>query len=195
MKKGREFKIYLFRHGITYDNEKGVFSGFRDVSLNKRGFDDAKIVALRLKDKKIGAAFHTSLLRSKQTLKEVLKFHPECKRIFEDDRMIERGYGALQGKTHLEAVKKYGFKQYDLWHRSYDNRPPKGESIKDVEKRVNSFLKDLFKFIKREKVNVAISAHGNSMRPFRRHFEKFSVKTMISLYNDYEAVYEYNVRI
>ena len=49
--------IYLFRHGTTTDNAAGKFSGFRDVSLNKRGIEDAKIVALRLKDKKFDVAF------------------------------------------------------------------------------------------------------------------------------------------
>jgi len=187
--------IYLFRHGATRDNEKGVFSGWRDVGLTAKGFRDAKIVALRLKNKKFDIAFETRLKRSKQTLKEVLKFHPECKRVSVDDRMIERNYGKLQGKTHLEIVQKYGWKKYDLWHRGYENKPPEGESIKDVEKRVLSFVKWLLKLIKEEKINVAISAHGNSMRPFRRYYEKLSILEMCKLYNDYEAVYEYSVDV
>jgi 2,3-bisphosphoglycerate-dependent phosphoglycerate mutase len=187
--------IYLFRHGVTSDNEEGKFSGWRDVSLTKRGFADAKIVALRLKDKRIDVAFRTRLKRSEQTLKEVLKFHPECKKIVKDDRMIERSYGNLTGKSHLEIVQRLGFKNYDLFHRSYDKKAKNGESFKDVEKRVMAFLKDLLVLIKKEKINVAISAHGNSMRPFRRYFEKLSVKEMCSLYNDYESVYEYSIDV
>ena len=101
----------------------------------------------------------------------------------------------MQGKTHLQVVEKYGYKKYDQWHRGYDNRPPKGESFADVEKRVNGFIKDLLKIMKEKKINVAISAHNNSMRPFRRHFEKLSVKEMCTLYNDYESVYEYSVEV
>jgi len=62
-----------------------------------------------------------------------------------------------------------------------------------VEKRVNSFVKDLIKMIKKEKVNVAISAHGNSMRPFRKYFEKLSVKEMMSLENPYDRYFEYKI--
>ena len=186
-------KIYLFRHGVTRDNVEGIFSGFRDVSLNSKGIKDAKIVTLRLKNKKIGIAFHSGMKRSMETLNEVLKFHPECNLIVEDARIKERNYGKLQGKTHLQVVEKFGFEKYDSWHRGYETKPPGGESIKDVEKRVLSFIKDLLKLIKEKKVNVAISAHGNSIRPIRRYFEKLSIPEMCSLYNDYESVWEYEV--
>jgi len=190
-----EKEVYLFRHGVTKDNLNGVFSGWRNVGLAKKGFRDAKIVALRLKNKKIGLAFQSSLLRSKQTLKQVLKYHPECKEVLTDNRIIERCYGKLQGKTHLSVVQKKGHKTYDKWHRGYAVRPPGGESFKDVEKRVLSFIQDLLKIIKHKKVNVAISAHNNSMRPFRKYFEKMSIEQMCSLYNSYESVYSYKIKV
>ena len=145
------YNIYLFRHGRTNYNIKGVFTGFKDSNLTKSGIDDAKLIALRLKDKKINIAFQTKLSRSKDTLKEVLKFHPECKKVIIDNRMIERGYGNLEGQTHYEFTKKNSPELYDYYHRSYDGKPPKGESIKMVEKRVLSFIKDLKKYIKENK--------------------------------------------
>ncbi|MFH1711409.1 MAG: histidine phosphatase family protein [Nanoarchaeota archaeon] len=187
-------KIYLFRHGVTQDNSEGVFSGWRDVPLNKKGIRDAKIVALRLKDKKLTLAFQSDLIRSKQTLKEVLKFHKHVK-VLTDSRIKERNYGLLQGKTHFDVVKKYGVDKYDGWHRGYENRPPKGESLKDVEVRVLEFIKSLIETMRDEKVSVIVSAHGNSMRAFRRHFEKLSVSEMCTLYNDYESVYEYSIEV
>lgn len=185
--------IYLFRHGMTEDNTNGVFSGWRDSKLTKRGLDDAKIVALRLKNKKIHIAYQSSLSRSKDTLKEVLKFHPECKVVVTDDRIIERKYGKLQGKTHYNYISKNSPKKYDEFHRGYHKRPPHGESVKDVEKRVNSFLKDLFATVKGRNVNVAISAHGNSMRPIRKYFEKLSIKQMMLIESAFDNFYEYTV--
>ena len=187
-------QIYLFRHGTTHDNSEGVFSGWRDVPLNKKGLRDAEIVALRLKDKRFTLAYQSDLIRSKQTLARVLKNHKHVK-VITDARIKERNYGALQGKTHLEIVKKYGTKKYDGWHRGYDDRPPKGESLKDVEVRVMAFIKDLIETMRDERVSVAISAHGNSMRIFRKHFEKLTNLEMTSLYNDYESVYEYDVEV
>ncbi|MCS7134299.1 MAG: histidine phosphatase family protein [Candidatus Pacearchaeota archaeon] len=188
-------KIYLFRHGQSYHNRNAIFSGTLDSKLTKTGREHAKIIALALKDKRIEAAFHSSLSRSKETLKEVLKFHPECKIVIEDDRLIERSYGKIQGMSHYAFVKKYGFKKYKQIHRGYDVRPPGGESIKDVEKRVLDFIKDLLKFMRENKVNVAISASGNSIRPFRRFFEKTSIKEMMSWEIPYDNYFEYSVKV
>jgi 2,3-bisphosphoglycerate-dependent phosphoglycerate mutase len=123
-----------------------------------------------------------------------MKFHKNAK-IITDKRIAERCYGNLQGHAHLELVKKQGFKQYDLWHRGYTNKPPKGESLKDVESRVLPFIQDILKRMKKENINIAVSAHGNSMRAFRRYFENLSIEKMCTLYNDYETVHEYKIKV
>jgi 2,3-bisphosphoglycerate-dependent phosphoglycerate mutase len=164
-----------------------------DSKLAPTGIDDAKIVSERLRSKRFGIAIHTSLSRSKDTLKEVLKLHPECKIILQDDNIKERNYGDLNGKTHLEIVKKFGFEKYDLWHRSWNVAPPKGESFADVEKRVKIFVADLKKLVRKEKMNVAISAHGNSIRLFRKIMEGLSTKETCELYIPYDKVYEYDL--
>ncbi len=187
--------IYLFRHGQTYFNRDKRFTGWKDSKLTPKGVRDAKKVAQKLKNEKFQVAYQTRLSRSKDTLKPILKYHPECKEIITDDRMIERNYGKLQGLHHKTIIAKYGKKQFDKWHRGYDTPPPSGESIKMVEKRVNSFIKDLLKKMKKEKVNVAISAHGNSMRPFRKYFEKLTVKQMMKLENPWDDYFEYTVKI
>ncbi len=216
--------IYLFRHGETYFNEDHRFTGWIDSKLSPKGIRQAKKIAQKLKNKRIDVAFQTRLSRSKDTLKYVLKYHPECKTIIVNDKMIERSYGKLQGKWHRAFVKKEGTDSYKTllqWHkidhlhgkererfvrkvgeaelkiirRSYNVAPPKGESVKMVEKRVLSFIKELLKFMKREKVNVAISAHGNSMRPFRRYFEKLIIKQMMELENPWDDYFDYVVEI
>jgi len=216
--------IYLFRHGQTYFNRDKRFTGWKDSKLTPLGKKQAQKIAKKLKNKKIDVAYQTRLSRSKDTLKPVLKYHPECKEIINDDRMIERSYGKLQGKSHKQFVEQEGTDTYKTllqWHkidhlkgsernefikkageaelkiirRSYHVPPPGGESIKMVEKRVNSFIKDLIKKMKKEKVNVAISAHGNSMRPFRRHFEKLSIKKMMELENPWDDYFEYVIKV
>jgi 2,3-bisphosphoglycerate-dependent phosphoglycerate mutase len=217
-----KLKIYLFRHGETYYNEKHIFTGWKDSKLSPKGIKQAKIIAKKLKNKKIDIAYQTRLSRSKDTLKEVLKYHPECKEVITDDRMIERSYGKLQGKSHKSFIEKEGTEDYKTllhWHkidhlsgkskkefikkvgeaelkiirRSYDISPPGGESIKTVERRVLSFIKDLLKKMKKEKVNVVISAHGNSMRPFRRYFEKLTKDQMMELENPWDDYFEYTI--
>ena len=217
-----KLKIYLFRHGLTHYNKHQWFTGQIDSKMSKEGYKNARKIAKMLKDKKIDVAYHSHLSRSKNTLKEVLKYHPKCNEVIEDDRMIERSYGKLQRHSHKEfmgdleqsvvpAIEKsfgkmnrksrgvFGEKVaktiYDIYHRSYDIPPPGGESIKMVEKRVNLFIKSLLKKMKKEKVNVAISAHGNSMRPFRAYFEKLSREKMMKLENPWDDYFEYTVTV
>ncbi len=197
MKKGKKSKtcyIYIFRHGQTEYNKHKRFTGWKESKLTKLGIKQAQKVAKFLKNKHIDIAIQTRLSRSKDTLKPVLKSHPECRKVIVDNRMIERSYGNLQGKYHKNIIKKYGKKQFDLWHRGYNTAPPKGESIKMVEKRVLSFIKWLLKFIKKNKFNVVISAHGNSMRPFRRYFEKISIKKMMKWKVPFDKVYTYKIK-
>ena len=193
--KGRGLKIYIFRHGQTYYNEKGIFTGWRDVKLSPRGLRAARKIALKLRKKKFQVAFYTRLSRSKDSLKEVLKFHPECKKLVRDDRMIERDYGRLNGKKHEDFIKEKGGAEYKLIHRGYNIRPPGGESFSDVEKRVKSFIKYLKKFMKKEKVNVAISSHGNSIRLFRKIMEHASKEEAIKWFIPYDKYYEYTINV
>jgi len=187
--------IYIFRHGQTYFNRDHIFTGWKDSKLTPLGIRQAKIVAKKLKNKKFQVAYTSDLSRCKDTLKEVLKYHPECKEKIVDKRLRERRYGKLQGKYHKTVIAEYGKKQFDIWHRSYDAPPPGGESIKMVEKRVNPFIQNLLKKIKKEKVNVAISASGNSMRPIRKYFEHLTVKQMMELENPWDDYFDFAVEV
>lgn len=194
-KKGEKIHyIYIFRHGQTDYNKKGIFTGWKESKLTLLGVKQAKKIAKLLKDKKINLAFQTHLSRSKDTLKEVIKYHPECQKIITDDRMIERNYGKLNGISHKEFIKKMGKKEYKAIHRGYNIRPPKGESFVDVEKRVKLFITDLIKLIKKEKVNVAISAHGNSIRLFKKIMENASKDSAIKWVIPYDKYYEYKIK-
>lgn len=195
MAKKKYCSIYLFRHGQTYFNRDKRFTGWKDSRLTPLGKKQAEKIARMLKGKRIDAAYQTRLSRSKDTLRPVLRFHPECKEVITDDRMIERSYGKLQGKHHSTIEKNLGKAMLHTIRRSYGTSPPGGESVKMVEKRVLAFLKDLLKKIKKEKVNVAISAHGNSMRPFRRYFEKLTIPEMMQLENPWDDYFEYKVRV
>jgi len=191
--KKRRYKIYIFRHGQTTFNRDKRFTGFLDSKLTRKGQKQALVIAKKLKNKRFQVAIQTRLSRSKDTLKPILEQHPECVIVIQDDRIIERSYGNLSGKTHAEIIKKYGQKQFDLWHRGYNNRPPKGESFADVEKRVRPFIRDLKKFMIKNKVNVAISAHGNSIRLFRKIMEGASKQDATKWSIPYDKVFEYPV--
>jgi 2,3-bisphosphoglycerate-dependent phosphoglycerate mutase len=222
--KKQKLHIYLFRHGKTFYNEKGIFTGWKDSKLTEEGKKHAKIIARKLKNKKIDVAFQTELSRSKDTLKEVLKFHSECREIITANRMIERSYGDLEGISHEKFkdmvenqvldLRKFGDafenlsrkdrkkiagklaeNEYKIIHRGWNTPPKNGESFKMVEKRVRKFIKNLKKFMKKEKVNVAISAHGNSIRLFRKIWEDATIEETVKWFIPYDKVYHYVVEV
>ena len=187
-----KYKVYLFRHGQTYFNKNKFFTGWKESKLTPLGIRQARKIALELKNKKIGIAIETRLSRSKDTLKQVLKYHPECRKRIVDNRMIERSYGDLEGKSHESIIQEYGIDIFNQWHRGFKSRPPKGESFADVEKRVKIFIKYLKKLIRKEKTNIAISAHGNSIRLFRKIMEKKSEKQAVKWIIPYDKYYTYS---
>lgn len=181
--------IYLFRHGQTTYNKKGIFTGWSDAELTDDGIKECERIRKELTDVIPNKAYASDLKRSQKTLYLVLG--NKKPQIFIDERIKERSYGDLTGKSKEEIAKKYP-KEYPLWHRSYDVRPPNGESIKDVEKRVLEFINDVILKLDRNDV-VFISAHGNSLRPIRRYFERISIEEMCSFEHVQGKVYKYTL--
>ncbi len=181
--------IYVFRHGQTEDNINRVFSGWRQSPLTEEGVRQAEVLAEKMKGLKIDVGIHSPLIRSIDTLKIVLKHHPNA-RMEEDWRIIERNYGNLMG-LRKDIMMKQDPEKTALYRRGYDYPPPEGESIKMVEERVFPFCRELVERVRKERINVAVSAHGNSMRAIRRFFEGLSLDEMLTLENplaqDYAA--------
>ena len=161
-------ELFLFRHGDIISKEK-IFLGWINAPLNKNGLLQAKKVSKDLSRKKIDYGFCSDQLRSKQALGEVMKYHPKAK-VIVDHRLRERHYGIFSG--HSKALFKKLFpKKFEEIHRGYDTTIPCGENLFDVSKRVFPFMNDLLKFMQKEKCNVVISAHTNSLRLMQEYLE------------------------
>lgn len=174
-------KIFIFRHGQSFDNKEHIFSGWRDPDLTPEGIEEAKVIAKKLKNEPVTKAYQSDLIRSKHTLDIVLNGYHEGIDVITDPRLRERDYGDLTGQSKDEIEQKEP-ENYKLWHRSYDVPPPNGESIKMVQERVFPFLNELKSELKSDDV-VFISASANSIRPMRKYFE--------GLTNEETVGYEY----
>lgn len=186
-------KLFVFRHAETTDNSRSLFSGWRDPVLTSKGLVQAQEISKQLSKQEIDYAFTSHLKRARKTLEVVLKKHDDVP-VFVDDRLIERCYGELQGKSKrkLAAEKPEWFA---LVHRGYDFPPPRGESLKMVENRTLRFVVQLEAWLRRNPGNVAISCHGNSMRPIRRVFEHLSLQEMLRIENPQDQAMAYALQI
>ena len=185
--------LFVFRHAETTDNANSIFSGWRDPDLTPEGLAQAREIAEQLRQEKIDYAFTSHLKRARRTLEVVLESHSDVP-VFVDDHLIERCYGLLQGQSKIE-VKKARPEWFAKVHRGYDFPPPEGESLKMVEKRTDPFVVQLERWLRGNSGNVAISCHGNSLRPIRRIFENLSLKQMLQLENPQDRAMDYALNI
>jgi len=184
-------RIFLFRHGQTFDNKDHIFSGLRETDLTPDGINEAIKIGEELKNENATKAYHSGQIRSKHTLDLVLNGYHQDVEIITDPRIKERDYGDLTGLNKDETEHKEPA-NYKLWHRSYDTPPPNGESIKDVEDRVLPFLNELKSELKPDDV-VFISASANSIRPMRKYFEGLSNEEMSTFEYTPGKIYSYEV--
>jgi 2,3-bisphosphoglycerate-dependent phosphoglycerate mutase len=112
--------------------------------------------------------------------------------IFSNAALDERFYGDLQGLNKAETAEKYGESQVHQWRRSYNVRPPGGESLEDTQKRVVAYFGSRILPHLQQGENVLIAAHGNSLRSIIMKLENLSPEavTKLELATGVPIVYE-----
>lgn len=174
--------LILLRHGESLWNQENRFTGSVDVSLSKKGEEEARVAGSLLKDFPIDKLYTSVLCRAVETARMVLDARSGNNiPIIRDESLNERNYGLLQGLNKSEVARQFGSEQVRLWRRSYSVRPPGGESLEDTAARtLPYFNKVILADIKAGK-NVLVVAHGNSLRTIVMFLDKLSVEKVAEL--------------
>jgi len=199
-------KLILVRHGQSQWNLENRFTGWVDVPLSKKGINEAISAGKKLKDVEFDTIYVSHMLRAIQTLHYILIessskrtpiiYHEEKRihdwehytgdksneiPIYMSENLAERYYGDLQGLNKQKTKEKYGEEQVHIWRRSYNVRPPNGESLKDTyERTIPYYEKFILKDLQKDKT-VLISAHGNSLRSIVMYVENISEEKIPSM--------------
>jgi 2,3-bisphosphoglycerate-dependent phosphoglycerate mutase len=166
--------LVLVRHGKSEWNEKGLWTGWRDIPLAPKGFDEAKITGEQLKDITFDFAYTSALIRAKQTLDEILKVIEQTPPIAANEALNERDYGDYTEKNKWDIQKEVGEEMFQKIRRSWDIQPPNGESLKMVSERVMPYYASEIEPKLKEGKNILIAAHGNSLRALVKYLENIS---------------------
>lgn len=167
--------LTLIRHGQSTYNLQNRFTGNLDVPLTTLGKQEAHLAGQKLKDFHFDFAYTSMLIRAWETLSIVLEEIEQTHiPIIKNAALNERMYGSLQGLNKSETALKYGEKQVEMWRRSYDVRPPDGESLEDTYKRTVPYYQAEIKPKLKDGINVLIVAHGNSLRALKMYLENIS---------------------
>ena len=175
-------RLVLLRHGESQWNLENRFTGWIDVPLSARGIQEAKNAGEKLRGFHFDRAFTSVLTRANETLRLALETIGQPAIPIEKDKALnERMYGDLQGLNKDETAKKYGDEQVKVWRRSYDVRPPGGESLKDTAERVLPYYEKRIKPHVLKGETVLIAAHGNSLRALVMVLEQLTKEQVLEL--------------
>ncbi len=156
--------LFLIRHGQSTYNLENRFTGWKDVDLTELGRSQAIEAGNILNGINFNSCFTSNLKRAQNTLDLILGQMNHSPDIQRDEALNERDYGELIGQNKAEAAEKFGKEQVQIWRRSFDVPPPGGESLKMTADRTLPYYRDIISPKVLSGKNIAISAHGNSIR-------------------------------
>lgn len=199
----------MMRHGESIWNKNNLFTGWVDVGLSDKGIEEALKAGEKIKDLPVDIVFVSALIRAQMTAfiammhhnskKVLVLLHPgkgkmekwatiygeEARQniipVYAAWQLNERMYGALQGLNKAETMEKFGKEQVQIWRRSFDVAPPKGESLKLTAKRSIPYFKKKIMPLLQDGKNVLISAHGNSLRSILMEIDNLSKEEVVKL--------------
>lgn len=184
-------KIYLFRHGETDWNKKGINQGQADIELNKTGLDQAKSNAEMLKDFGIQYIYSSPLKRALKTAQILAeKINVEIEII---DGFKEINLGDMSEKSGDVMKEVLGEEIYKKITGGYGedaalNTPfPNGESRLDLQNRVVKALDYICKNDKHDVIGIA--AHAGVLNQVLRNF-KFGDVSQLKNCEVIEAEYD-----
>lgn len=192
-------QLVLVRHGESEWNKKNLFTGWTDVDLSEKGWEEARKAGelMRGEGLTFDKCYTSYLKRAIHTAHEALAAM-DLDWIEEEKswRLNERHYGALQGLNKSETAAKFGEEQVHQWRRSYDvappalergderdpsldpryaGTPPEGhpltESLEITVRRVIPYYESkILPDIKAGR-KVVVFAHGNSLRALVKYLD------------------------
>jgi 2,3-bisphosphoglycerate-dependent phosphoglycerate mutase len=175
-------KLVLLRHGESQWNLENRFTGWVDIPLTDKGRSEAFHAGELIKNIPLDWGFTSVLIRAIESLEIALQGARQTKVPFARDKALnERNYGELQGLNKEETARQFGAEQVMLWRRSYDVRPPGGESLKDTAARTLPYFESHIRPRAMKGKNLIICAHGNSLRSIVMLLDNLSEKEVIEL--------------
>ena len=174
--------LTLIRHGQSIYNLENRFTGDADVPLTPLGKEEAVQAGKKIKGYHYDFAYTSMLARAEESLQIILKeIEQTTIPIKRNKALNERRYGELQGLNKAETAEKFGEAQVLIWRRSYDVRPPSGESLEDTYHRTIPFYKSEIEPELLAGKNILVVAHGNSLRALVMYLEKIGKEDIFKL--------------
>lgn len=151
-------RVFIVRHGETDYNVEHRWQGHLDIPLNRRGRQQAQLLANYLQNEVVDGIFASDLKRAYGTAQAIadLKGLP----IIADARLREINVGIFQGMSNTQIQATYPEDKIQ-WDMNYQFAPHNGESRFAVQNRVYEAWQDA---TNNELNAIILVSHGGTIR-------------------------------
>lgn len=158
-------RLLIVRHGETVWNHQGRIQGHTDVALSERGQQQSRLLAARLAETPIDAAYCSDLRRASETAEAILQDRPPPP-LQPTPRLREYHKGAYEGLTDAEIRRKFPGEYPAYLTKDLDFAPDGGESVRAVSVRMAAIINE----IKARHLGetALVVGHGGSLRAAMR---------------------------
>lgn len=189
-------KLLLTRHAESEWNASGKWTGLTDVHLSEKGFHEASLLGLTVRDLgiRLDEAYYSEQIRTLETLEGILNTSQQIDvPVSRRGAINERDYGEYTGKNKWDMQKLVGDEEFNGIRRGWNHPVPGGETLKMVYERVVPFYRTevLPKLLAGK--NVLLVAHGNSLRALMKYIERIDDKAIEGVEMPFGNVFVYDV--
>jgi len=153
-------RVIFVRHGETSWNLDKRYQGHSDISLNKKGVEQAQAVAKRLSTERISAVYSSDLMRAAKTAELIAMQHSLP--VISMPELREVNFGLWEGLTYEQIMATWPDELSAIYSKPGTICIPDGESFDDVTKRVEIGMATCIKTHQNE--TIVIVSHGGAMR-------------------------------
>lgn len=130
-------ELALIRHAASLWNERGLIQGHTDITLSAAGA--AAAAAWQVPAELAGFDWVASpLRRARETARLMLG-----RELRVEPALAEMAWGSWEGRSLAELHAAFGAAMRENERRGLDFRPPGGESPRDVQRRLEPWLRDI----------------------------------------------------
>jgi broad specificity phosphatase PhoE len=171
-------RLLLIRHGETDWNVEGRYQGQEDPPLNRRGRDQALLLAEQLSGIPLDVLYSSPLARARETARALeerlaVPVHFEA-------RLMEIHLGDWGGRLAAEVAEKDA-ERYLRWDTDpWSVTPPGGESLFQVRERVHAAADEIVR--RHERKTIGLVAHRISLAMLKIRYQNLDPSLVRKFY-------------
>lgn len=167
-------RLFLIRHGETSWNRQQRYLSFTDIGLNKKGKEQGRMLAQRLRHETFDAVYASDMKRTKQFASLIFR----NTRITTLPEFREMNFGIFEGKTY-DDIMKTNAAFYQQWTADPFIRIPHGEGLPVFIQRIRNILAGII--ASSTDKTVGIVTHAGPIKVLMCDFFKLPLQKIVTI--------------